>query len=412
MSRAIYFDSRIWCLGIAETLVWAGMYYLFPALLVHWEADLGWSKTELTLAATCALLVSAVVAPKIGGLIDQDAGRWILTGCAALGGVLLLLLTQIETYWAFFAIWVGIGVAMGGCLYEPCFAFLTHRRGGDARGAITMITLMAGFAGTVSFPLCNWIAEIANWRGATMTLAMMILGIAVPLFWFGTKLRKSEAAPVHSFVVESHDGDNSRQGLANMRKRALRQTLSRPVYWFLAGSFAVLGLNHAIVVTHLLPLLGERGIPLSSAVLAISLLGPMQVAGRIVMLLTERWVGVIALCAGIFAMVAVGGVVLGLAVSMPLLIYLFVLLQGAGNGVVSILRPLVTAQLLGRTGFGSISGAVAVPFVAATALGPSIGSLIWRWGGYDLVIWVLIGLALFGLCGFCLAVKMSARHPV
>jgi len=158
MSRAIYLDSRIWCLGIAETLVWVGMYYLFPALLVHWESDLGWSKTELTLAATCALLVSAVVAPKIGGLIDQDAGRWILTGCAALGGVLLLLLTQVESYPVFFAIWIGIGIAMGGCLYEPCFAFLTHRRGAEARSAITMITLMAGFAGTVSFPLCNWIA--------------------------------------------------------------------------------------------------------------------------------------------------------------------------------------------------------------------------------------------------------------
>ncbi|WP_420725090.1 MFS transporter [Hwanghaeella sp. LZ110] len=405
MSRAIYLDSRIWCLGIAETLVWAGMYYLFPALLVHWESDLGWSKTELTLAATCALLVSAVVAPKIGGLIDQDAGRWILTGCAALGGVLLLLLTQVESYPVFFVIWIGIGIAMGGCLYEPCFAFLTHRRGAEARGAITMITLMAGFAGTVSFPLCNWIAVSVSWQAASGTMAVLILGIAVPLFWYGTQLRTGDTALDH---LVNGPGQNWEA----LRKSALRQTLSRPVYWLLAGSFALLGLNHAIVVTHLLPLLDERGISLASAVFAISLLGPMQVAGRIVMLLTERWVGVIALCGCIFVSIAVGGTFLGLAAAIPILIYLFVLLQGASHGVVSILRPLVTAQLLGRTGFGAISGAVAVPFVAATALGPSAGSLIWSWGGYDLVVWALIALALIGLCCFGLAVRISARHPV
>lgn len=406
MSRAIYLDSRIWCLGIAETLVWAGMYYLFPALLVHWESDLGWSKTELTLAATCALLVSAVVAPKIGGLIDQDAGRWILTGSAALGGVLLLLLTQVQSYPVFFALWIGIGIAMGGCLYEPCFAFLTHRRGVQARSAITMITLMAGFAGTVAFPLCNWIAVSANWQAASGTMAVLILAIAVPLFWFGTRLRAGDVA-FDSSAHHSSQGD-----VTKLRKSALRQTLSRPTYWLLAASFAVLGLNHAIVVTHLLPLLDERGISLASAVLAISLLGPMQVVGRIVMLLTERWIGVITLCGVIFVFIAVGGVFLGLAAVIPVLIYLFVLLQGASHGVVSILRPLVTAHLLGRTGFGTISGAVAVPFVAATALGPSVGSLIWRWGGYDLVVLALIGLALIGLISFGLAVKISARHPV
>ena len=61
-------------LAIAETLVWAGYYYSFPAMLLFWESDLGWSRTELTFAFTASLIVSAILAPVSGRLIDRGRG--------------------------------------------------------------------------------------------------------------------------------------------------------------------------------------------------------------------------------------------------------------------------------------------------------------------------------------------------
>ncbi len=400
MIRSLLSDGQVWCLAVAEALVWAGFYYLFPALLLYWEGDFGWSNSELTLAMTVALLVSAVIAPRIGGWIDRDRGRWLLTGSATLGGILLLLLTQVETLPQFFAVWIGLGIAMGGSLYEPCFAHLTHRRGLSAKQAITLITLVAGFAGTISFPLSHILADVGGWRLAVGAFAGLILLVAVPLFWFGAG-PSAKDAPV-PLTLGGSEAD---------QKSALRATLRNPVFWFLAASFAFLALNHGIVVTHFLPLLDERGVPSATAIVAISLLGPMQVVGRLAMLASERSVSMIVICGAIFIMFVAGGGILALTVAVPMLIYVFVMLQGAGNGIISITRPVVTALLLGRTGFGTISGAVALPFVAATAIGPSVGSMIRGWGGYDAVIHVLIALAVIGFICYLAAVALARRHP-
>ena len=71
-------------LAIAQTIVWATLYYSFPALLPEWERDLGWSKTEISGAFTAALLVAAVLAPMAGRLIDHGAARLIHPGGALL----------------------------------------------------------------------------------------------------------------------------------------------------------------------------------------------------------------------------------------------------------------------------------------------------------------------------------------
>lgn len=392
-------DPRIWCLAVAETLVWAGFYYFFPAMLLRWEAAFGWSKTEITLAATLALLTSALVAPRVGGLIDRGHGRVVLTGSAILGGVMLCLLTLVESQAMFIVVWLGLGIAMGGCLYEPCFAFLTHRRGFEAKSAITLITLVAGFAGTVSFPLANGIAAATDWQTASATFAALTILVAAPLFWFGGRRLPQDPEP--TFAATDGPGHN-----------VVRRQMRRPAFWLLAIGFATIALNHGMVVNHLLPLLDERGVPAAMAVLAVSLIGPMQVVGRVVMIATERRLGMVTICGVTFVMMAVAGGVLGVAAGLPLLVYAFVALQGSGYGVTSITRPVVTAELLGRNGFGAVSGALALPFVAATALSPSVGSLFWAWGGYDLVIAAMVATVLFGFLCFVGAVRLARRTPV
>jgi MFS family permease len=392
-------DRPIWCLAIAETLVWAGMFYSFPALLDHWEGDLGWTKTQITGAFTAALIVSAVAAPTAGRLIDQGYGRVVLTGCAALGGVTVGVLSLIDQVWQFYAAWLVLGLAMAGCLYEPCFAYVTRIRGDKAKRAITLITLLAGLAGTVSFPTANIVAEVAGWRMSALTFSGLILVVAVPLFWLST---------AEGGVDRSID-----KGAAKAESKAgLRAAMGKPAFWLLAASFTTIAMAQGLIITHLLPLLAERDVPLALAVLAASLIGPMQVAGRIVMVMAERYVSMTAVAAVTFFFMLSAVTALFFAGANPWLVFVFVVLHGSGYGVTSIVRPVVTAVLLGRRGFGAISGAMAVGFMGGIALSPVLASRIWTWGGYDLVLETAFGIVLIGLVSYMLAVLSARKAPI
>lgn len=373
------------------------MFYSFPALIAHWEADLGWSKTELAGAYTAALICSALFAPMMGRLIDRGHGRTVLTVSAVIGGVLVGLLSAVREPWQFLALWLGIGVCMSGCLYEPCFAFITRMMGGRARRAITRITLIAGFAGTVSFPLAGFVSEAFGWRAAVLTFAAIILVVAIPLFRYGTALPHPE-------------DDQPAQPAAPGAASDLRRALGKPTFWLLGVTFSMIGLTHGMIITHLLPMLAERDVPVATAVLAASMIGPMQVAGRVAMMTVENRVSMQAICAISFLFMT--GAILSLigSVALPALLILFVVLQGSGYGVTSITRPVVTAEILGRAGFGSISGALALGFMGAAAVSAILGAAIWEVGGYAAVRWTVFGCVLVGLATFLTAMVLARRE--
>ncbi len=388
------FRQIVWPFAIAETIVWAAMYYSFPALLLTWEQDLGWSKTELAGAFTSALVVSAMLAPVMGRLIDHGYGRYVFMGCMLLGASLLCMLSLVTEIWQFYAVWIGIGAAMSGALYEACFAIITRSFGGDAKRAITLVTLVAGLAGTVSFPSAHALVEIVGWRMTVVVFAAVMVFVAGPLIWIGC--RASERMAEGRAYVPS-----------TKTVHALR-VLKTITFWAFALSFAMLATHHAMIVTHILPMFDERGIPKEAAVLAASMIGPMQVAGRLAMMAAERHVSTMVIASGCFIAVCGSSAALFGTAMIPSLIVLFVLLQGAGNGVVSIVRPVLIATLLSRRDFGVVSGMAAVVFMAGSAFGPTIASLIWEIGGYDLVISLAIAMPVIGLALLLVAAKTAS----
>ena len=395
MTEPTHWRQIVWALAVAETLVWAGMYYLFPALLPHWEQDTGWSKAELAGAFTCALIVAALSAPLAGRLIDLGHGRKVLAISAFGGGTLVFLLSRIDQLWQFYALWIGIGFFMAGALYEACFAFLTRVLDTLAKRAITLVTLVAGLAGTVSFPTASILAVNFGWRTSTIAFAALICGIAAPLLWFSSKGFDTQGVATTSTVQE------------NKTQATVKRTLRTPVFWLLTTAFALISLNHGMIITHLLPLLAERGVEASIAVTAAAMIGPMQVIGRIIMMTLERHVSITAVCMTSFLFLMLSSAALFGAGAVTLLIFAFVVLQGSGYGVTSITRPVVTAEYLGRTGFGQISGYMALPFMGATALAPIIAALLWQVGSYDWVIVVCFAVSLAGLLCFIAAARAS-----
>ncbi|MES2915950.1 MAG: MFS transporter [Pseudomonadota bacterium] len=384
--------TAVWLLALGQTLIYAGCYYSFPALLPDLEAATGWSKAELALGPTLAFLVMAALTPFTGRLVDRGLGGEMLIwlpGVIALGVAGLGLVGSLAGW---LALWAVIGVAQAGSLYETCFAFLTRRLGTGARAAITRVTLVAGFAGTLAFPLGHWLGRALGGQGALVAFAGLVV-LAIPLNAVAVRqLRRRERAGVT--VPPSPPG-------------ILQAALKKPAFWVIAGGFLAVYLNHGILITYALVLFADRGAEAGLAALAAAAIGPAQVAGRLLLLAAgARVTTAQATLASMVSMVLAGGL-LWLAGAAPLLIFAFAVAQGAGIGLTSILRPVLIAEILGRQGFGAISGAAAVAPILASAGAPSVGALLLALGGPELVYAACLALAVVGLA--LMAVLLAGR---
>ncbi|TVQ55268.1 MAG: MFS transporter [Rhodobacteraceae bacterium] len=391
-------DSRraaaVWSLALGETVVWASLYYLFAALLLVWERSLGWDKAAIALGLTLALATSALTAPLAGRVIDAGRGAALLGVGALVGAGLLGLLARVETLPAFLALWAAIGATLAATLYEPCFAFVTRTLGPEARPAITRITLVAGLASTLSFPVATAIADAHGWRAAVWTAAAAAAFLAAPLLYGGARLLEASAPATHAPAAA---GEN---------RAAVRAALRRPVFWALAASLPMMGLNHGMLLNHLLGILDARGVAPATAVLAASLIGPMQVAGRLALMAGGGGRRALGLTALSFAGVALAAACLYASGWAAWLVFAFVALQGACYGVTSILKPVAIAEALGHAGFGAIAGWLAMPYLLGAAAAPWAGAAFWRLGGYDATILAAFGFATAGTIGAALATRL------
>ena len=387
-------NPRVWSLAIAETIAWAGIFYLFPAMLMRWEAYFGWSRVELTFGFTGALIIAAGTGVFAGRLIDRGHGRILMTVSAFTGGLLIAMLPLLQHLWQFYLIWLLIGFTMAGCLYEPCFAFLTHVYYPRSKRPIIIVTLVAGFAGTLCFPLSSIIANNIHWQAAVWVFSILVCGLAVPLFWYGASI---EPAQRHS-------------------PPAVRQTpltaivtplLRSPTFWCLVVAFACFSLNHSMIISHILPLLDSQGVSGNYAVIAASSIGVAQVLGRLILVTVERRLSMLLISMCSFIGLSLASVHLAFAGTATIILCLFVCLQGGSAGIGSIAKPTVTADLLGSTNFGAISAMVSIAHMLGFAFGPALSSLIWSVTDYDTVIKVTGTLALIGVLSLFIAQKRS-----
>ena len=396
-------NSAIWLLGVGQTLTYAGVYYAFPALLPELEAATGWSKGQLAAGPTLAFLVMAVLTPYTGRLVDRGWGGemlvWLPIGAAA--GVALL--SVVQTPWQWLAVWFVIGITQAGMLYESCFSFLTRRLGDGARAAITRVTLIAGFSGSITFPLGHVFGQWFGGQGALLAFAVVILLGAVPVNYLGVRtLRRMERAGSVRPAAEGVSEAGSEAG-------ALRVALRRVEFWAISAMFGLIWLNHGILLTYVLELFQDRGASLAAATLAASCFGPAQVLGRLILMMNEARISNAQATLWSLMFVVVAGLVLLVAGAAPWLVFVMAVVQGAGVGLLSILRPVLVADVLGRRGFGAVSGAAAVAPILASAAAPSVGAVLLTWGGPGLVYDACLAMAVLGL-GF--GVFLARRRPV
>ncbi len=368
-------------MATGQTVVWATLFYVFPAMIVRWESIYSWSKVQLTGAITLALLASAFSSPAVGRLIDRGYGPRVLSLGAASGAVVLYGLSWVTLLWQFYLLWAVMGVALAACLYEPCFMLVTRAYGSDAKRSIIAITLIAGFASSISFPAAYFLTLTFGWQSVLWCFSAAAFFIGAPALFIGGNL------------VEQHLGSQTENQVRHERLR-LRDF---PLMVRLGVCFSLLAVVHGATLHHLLAILDDRVLSVANAVLVASLIGPMQVAGRLVVTILQNRVTHAFIAQSCFLVIGLSMALLffsgtGLAVAV-----LFSILFGGSYGLVSIIRPVIARDILGDERFGIKSGYLAFFYLIGSAVSPYLGSLVWRLGGYDLLIPLLAVLSLTGL---------------
>jgi MFS family permease len=386
----VYYGWRlVLTLGVTETISWGILYYAFAVYLAPMQSELGWSRGEMTGAFSVALLVAGLAAIPVGRWLDRHGPRLLMTVGSIAGVGLVFAWSQVASLQQLYVLWAAIGLTMSATLYDPAFATATRWFERDRVRALTLITLMAGFASTIFIPLAGWLVQVQGWRESLVTLAVILaVGTIAP----------------HALVLRRRPEDLglSPDGRLEARKppgptptrppgMAVGQALRQASFRWLVVAFWLSTLATIAVGIHLLPYLQDRGYDATFAAAVTGLVGAMQVAARLLLApFSQR--GVVkprVLAAVTLALQPLALLVLLLVRSTPG-VFAFVVLFGAQRGLSTLARPALLADLYGVARFASIAGVLQFAISLAQAAAPVGAGAAYDWlGSYEPILWAL-----------------------
>jgi predicted MFS family arabinose efflux permease len=370
-------------LGISQTLAWASSYYL-PAILADpIGASLHVPRAWIFAAFSMALLIAAFAGPVVGRFIDRYGGRGVLALSNIVLAAGLLVLAAAHGMVMLFAAWAVLGVGMALGLYDAGFAALAALYGQNARGPITGVTLFAGFASTVSWPVSTFLNDALGWRETVLVWAALNIVLGLPLNRLVLPL---PAQPMHvSRNPETKIGWEPRREMVIL-------AFVFAAAWFVTGAMA----------SHLPALLERAGSSPVQAVAAASLVGPAQVAARLAEFVVLRRIHPLV-SARIAALLHPLGAALFAVIGAPAAAA-FAVFYGAGNGLLTIARGTVPLAVFGPFGYGERTGLLGAPARAAQACAPLLFGLLLDVMG----LWVIAVSAALCLAAFAALFCLSA----
>lgn len=375
-------------LGGSQLLAWASSYYLLAILATPMAAQFALAKVMVYAMFSGALVVAAVMGPVVGRWVDQRGGRRVLMLSNGVFASALLLMATAQHPAQLLLGWLLLGAAMPMGLYDAAFATLVRLFGAAARPRIVGVTLIAGFASSVSWPLTAFVEHQAGWRWACALWALLHLTVGLGIH--GRLLPRDEAAdavPRPALAAGAGDGGSRETGQLP-HAQPLPQPVPavpstappRAVLWLLATVFAVSGFTFASFAAHLPLLLQAAGATPAAAVFAASLVGASQVAGRVMEVgVFSRWHPLYS--ARISLVLHPLGVLLLALFGAPVAV-LFTVLHGAGVGLMTIVKGTLPLALFGPQGFGQRAGWLEAPSRVMQALAPIVfGLAVEHYGG-------------------------------
>jgi len=388
----------VWLLGASQIVGYGTLYYSFSILADDVATTFGWPVAWLYGSFSLALLAGGLVAPIVGRNIDRRGAGAVMTPGSILCALTLLGAAFAPNAVAFTLAIVAMQAAAALVLYDAAFAALVQVTGSEARLRITHLTLIAGFASTLFWPLTSWLHGLIDWRQIFVVFA--IANVVVCL-------------PVHALIASQRSRmtliDSVGEGRPDLREHqaAVPEHLRRPILWIITLGFAFSGFALSALLAQMVPILTAVGLG-SSALVVSALFGPAQVLVRFVNMLiglkrhpmaaTLIGVGMLPLAILILTVTAPGAI--GALV--------FAALLGFGSGLKSIVQGTLPLALFGSQSYGARLGLMAAVRQTLAAIAPFVFALLLNsFGAVDALLFTA-AVAAIGLGAF---VVTAAIHP-
>jgi MFS family permease len=351
-------------LGIAQTLAWASTYYL-PAILADPIAKtLHVSSTWVFGAVTAAQILAALLSPRIGRRIDAIGGRGVLVTSNFVLAAGLSLLGLATSLHMLIVAWLVLGVGMSMGLYDAAFGALGRLYGQAARRPIAEVTLVVGFASAVGWPLSAWGVSTIGWQYTCIAWAIAHILIGLPLNLLLPKAGTDDAHRVRAKPYVPIDHSMVLLGIA----------------------FGLIWMVTAAMAAHLPRILEAAGASTVQAIAASALIGPSQIAGRILEVsVLSRFHPLMSARLAAFAH-PIGAAALGVAGG-GAASGVFAICHGTGNGIMTIAWGTVPMAIFGPEHYAYRRGLISAPARIFMAFSPLLfAALIDRIGAHVLII--------------------------
>lgn len=388
-------SKTVGILAVTQIVSWGSLFYAFSIVAPDIQKDLALGPELVFGAFSWALLAAGLVATPVGIMLDRYGGRYVMAAGSLLSFLGLVWLSRCEGVVSYYLAWSLIGVAMALTLYEAAFATINRKLETGSRQAISTLTLFAGFASTLFWPLTAKLHTMLGWRDTYLWYGVAQLVVCMPLhLLLGTDRARSTG--------KRHAGTD--------RSHTLAEALRHPAFWLLAAAFSANQFIFSAMAANLIPLLERLGQSTAVAVLLAALVGPMQVAGRVGEMTLARNTPPQTVGKLTFAILPAALLVLVLFGSAGWAVAVFCVLYGLSNGILTIVRGSIPQAMFGRENYGAISGAMAGPSLLSKAAGPLVAAAVLRQGGSPAVLLSALPAVSLASLGFYLRAVSAERE--
>ena len=388
--------------------------YTFGVFLIQLSGEFDWTRGQISLAFSLSMLAFAVAQPFVGRILDRFGARRVIVPAVLVFGAsfasLSLLTSQLTHLYAVFLV---MGVVGGGTTSIAYFGVLSRwfvKRRGIALG---LALAGNGLSAFMMPSLAQFLVDSVGWRQAYLALGLMTVVVSIPIV--ALLLRDSPEAmglepdghpPTDSQSKSPPEEPSSPMG--GMRGMSGREALRTSTFWVIVIPFLLMSTALVGCMTHLVPMLTDRGVAIQTAAFATSVMGGATMIGRITIgyLLDRFFAPRVAMT---FFAVALFGIFLLWSEATGALAFLGAFVIGFAASADTTLPYLVT-KFFGLKTFGEIYGLVVACNVMGWMAGPVILGFAFDWmGSYRtmlgaLMVVLLVAVGLMGL--------LASRRPV
>jgi len=371
------------------------------------EDEFGWTRAEVSLAFSVALLASGTIAPLIGQWIDARGARIvILTGTIATAGsfVLLSLTQALWQYYVFYAIHA---ISRQMMFFLP-FQALTSQWFRRRRG-VALSILGSGFSlgGLVVLPVVALVISGLGWRGAYLFSAVVIAGF-LPLALLVVRDRPSDMGQRVDGDMPDSGSDAGGNVSDDGGGMTLREAARTPLFWICALGFMLFFFGMIGWAVHQVPFYESKGMSRGTAALIVSLSAGASIVARLSMgIIADRFQRFETVVALLMALLFSAMATLLISTAwFAIGIYLMFWVIGASAG--PMVESLVLIKAFGVRHFGAILGAMLVIEMLGEIISPTAAGAIYdSTGSYDGALLMFMGAFCAGIVLFVLASRMA-----